>query len=353
MFYPLVSIIIPVYNKEIYLNQAISSALKQTYMNIEYIIINDGSTDNSAQVIENWVNEDDRIKYINQKNKGVSSTRNKGMDLAKGDYIFFFDADDQLDKNAITNLLNIARNNKYDIIAANFSKVVNGREIKKSPLVEKLYTSDSLDNEQVKAEMFLFNGRPLSTVCNKLYKKSFLKKSEVKFENGVLAEDRLFNLMCFVNKPNIYVTNIYTYLYNIIDDSRSRSYSSNLYQSIIELYSVFEIYIKNKEFSIDIRELLLINISYDIDNIIKYEYDFENARITTISNRLKAMYSNQIINEALKTANINNIFRNLKYKKLNLLRRRLFLNLLRYRKVKTLSLLSLIYRKLIDYKIKR
>lgn len=348
MSYPLVSIVIPVYNKEDYLNKAISSVINQSYKNIEFIVINDGSTDNSPSIIEEWTKKDDRIIYIKQENKGVSFTRNKGMDLATGDYIFFFDADDYLDRDAIKNLVDIARNKNYDIVAANFSKVMNGRVVKMAPLVEGFYASNNLDQAQVKANMFLLNGRPLATVCNKLYNKAFLKKSKVRFSDDVLAEDRLFNLMCFVHKPNIYVTNTYTYFYNIIEESRSRTYSPTLYQSIIKLYSVFGEYIAEEKSNIDVNELLVLNISYDMDNIIKYEIDYGKIIVKSISNKLKEMYEINTINKALQNSNINKIYKDLDYKKITLLRMCIFLNLFKYENFVFLTILSLSYQKLIN-----
>ena len=92
----LVSIIMPVYNCENYLDKSITSVLNQTLDNIELIIINDGSTDNSNKIIEKYLNKDNRIKYINQSNNGVSIARNKGIDMAKGKYIGFVDGDDYI-----------------------------------------------------------------------------------------------------------------------------------------------------------------------------------------------------------------------------------------------------------------
>src|SRR5690625_1048731 len=100
----LVSIIIPVYNKEEYLEDCLESVINQSYEKIEIIIINDGSTDGSESIIKKWKNKDNRIKYMSQNNQGVAIARNNGIKVSKGDYIYFIDADDYLSLNAIETL---------------------------------------------------------------------------------------------------------------------------------------------------------------------------------------------------------------------------------------------------------
>ena len=90
----LISIIIPIYNKEKYLDDCIKSVIYQEYDNLEIILINDGSQDNSERIINKWIAKDQRIKYIAQENKGVAYARNKGISIANGEYIFLLDADD-------------------------------------------------------------------------------------------------------------------------------------------------------------------------------------------------------------------------------------------------------------------
>lgn len=100
-----VSVILPVYNKEIYLERSIDSVLQQSYTNLELIIINDGSTDSSEEVILKKMKEDNRIIYQNQKNQGVSNSRNQGLYLSKGKYISFLDADDKWEKTFLENMI--------------------------------------------------------------------------------------------------------------------------------------------------------------------------------------------------------------------------------------------------------
>ena len=127
---PLVSIIIPVYNVELYVKESIESVLKQTYKNIEIIIVDDGSTDNSLKVCKEVLDTDKRIKVIHQENQGVVKARNKGIELANGDYIMFVDSDDWIDANMVEELVK----NMVDV-----DIVTSGmyHEIEKGKVVEK------------------------------------------------------------------------------------------------------------------------------------------------------------------------------------------------------------------------
>ena len=103
----LVSIIVPVYNVENYVGECIESIKNQTYSNIEVIVVNDGSEDRSIEIINDMIRDDSRFTIINQKNQGLSVARNNGLKYAKGDYFFFVDSDDYIEKNCIEELLNL------------------------------------------------------------------------------------------------------------------------------------------------------------------------------------------------------------------------------------------------------
>lgn len=102
-----ISVVVPVYNVETYLEECLNSIINQTFSDIEIICINDGSTDSSLDILNDYSKKDDRIKIINQENKGLGATRNKGIDLAKGKYIFFIDSDDYIELNTFFELHNV------------------------------------------------------------------------------------------------------------------------------------------------------------------------------------------------------------------------------------------------------
>ena len=122
---PLISIIIPVYNSEKYLNECICSCIEQTYDNIEIVLVDDGSLDNSLEICKSYGMKDSRVKTIHQPNAGVSAARNTGLRNAKGDYIFFLDSDDEIYSNSIELLLKDMIKYEADIVSGVYSTVDN------------------------------------------------------------------------------------------------------------------------------------------------------------------------------------------------------------------------------------
>jgi len=119
---PLISIIIPVYNAKEYLRRCLDSILRQNYTNIEVLLIDDGSSDGSEAICDEYALLDKRIKVIHQKNTGVSAARNVGLDLAKGDYISFVDSDDWIENDLLETLLNISKESGSYIVVSNYTR---------------------------------------------------------------------------------------------------------------------------------------------------------------------------------------------------------------------------------------
>ena len=112
----LISVIIPVYNVENYLRECIESVLNQTFRDFEVILVDDGSTDSSGDICDEYVEKDERVTVIHQKNGGLSVARNTGLSEANGKYVYFLDSDDYISENALATLLNIAENDSSDIV---------------------------------------------------------------------------------------------------------------------------------------------------------------------------------------------------------------------------------------------
>lgn len=297
-----ISIIIPVYNKQEYLNNCIMSAVEQDYENIEIIIINDGSQDNSENIINTWVSKDNRIKYITQKNKGVSFSRNVGISVAKGDYIFFLDADDMLTKNAISTLVQFAEQTKADIVVGNVYVKQSG-VLNKSPGYNNLLLNETnLHLTRTQLEMFIIRNRHMAMAGNKLYKLKFLKMHELAFLDGVISEDRLFNLMCYVSNPVIKIVNEYTYIYNVINNSRSRGViNSTYYNESISLVHYFYNYLKEKsiiEYNVKLFHLIVI---YDVNRILSHTYKNANKKISMTNLTIKKLKNDSLINETISS----------------------------------------------------
>ncbi|HIP12072.1 MAG TPA: glycosyltransferase family 2 protein [Arcobacter sp.] len=181
----MVSIIIPIYNGEKYIRNAITSVLNQSYRNIEIIVINDGSTDelDSSDVLS----IDTNIRFYSKENEGLGMTRNLGIALAKGDYIFFLDADDILPRNAIELLRTSIRNN--DFIIGQCKRVYLNKS-------KKIYKQNIWKNNLYKKTQNKYNFIIDTIATNKLYKKDFLIQNNIQFLTG-LYEDKLFVLKIF------------------------------------------------------------------------------------------------------------------------------------------------------------
>ena len=119
---PLISIIVPVYNVEKYLNRCIESIVAQTYTNLEIILVNDGSPDNSAQICESWREKDNRITILHKENGGLSDARNKGLEVANGEYVSFIDSDDFVHSLYIEALYTMCKNTNTKIAVCNFRR---------------------------------------------------------------------------------------------------------------------------------------------------------------------------------------------------------------------------------------
>ncbi|WP_461197749.1 glycosyltransferase family 2 protein [Enterococcus sp. N249-2] len=199
-----ISIIIPIYNVENFLNEAIDSIMNQTYQNTEVILVNDGSTDNSLLIAQNYLKKDNRIKLINQSNKGLSGARNIGRKYATGKYIYFFDSDDYLIENTIEKCVSLLEKENADLIrfAANIhpasGSLANDFKSKIYEIPEK-FDHNTLLIEEYLSQVKIFT----PTVSLYVYRKSFLESNEIFFYEGILHEDELWTTQIFMSAEKI------------------------------------------------------------------------------------------------------------------------------------------------------
>lgn len=198
-----VSLIIPVYNAEKYLENTINNLLLQTYDKVEFIFVNDGSKDNSLEILNDFQKKDSRIKIFDKENGGPSSARNIGIRKATGDFISFCDADDVLNINFLIDIMSILKNNEYDLITSSFSNVVYKNNNVISTTIVGMDETEMLNSNQVKIFYLkgILNSYTHAPIC-KLYKASIINKFNIQFdENMLFGEDLLFNLD-YIDKCN-------------------------------------------------------------------------------------------------------------------------------------------------------
>lgn len=184
----LISVIVPVYNVERYLEKCVMSIVRQTYRNLEIILVDDGSTDNSPALCDELAKKDDRIVVIHKENGGLSSARNAGIDVARGDLIGFVDSDDYIDPEMYEKMHRALTSEGADLCICGYQKVdEQGEPLSKSIAVLK---DEVLTKEECFARLFDNNGWLYVIAPTKLYERSLL--DGLRFEKGMLHEDEFF-----------------------------------------------------------------------------------------------------------------------------------------------------------------
>lgn len=249
---PLVSIIVPVYNTEMFIVRCIESILQQTYKNIEILLINDGSTDMSGIICEKYAFRDQRIKYFKQANQGLSAARNKGLDNVTGEYILFVDSDDYLDENAVETFLNIAVSENADITILEVkTETVQGLQY--SPKKELSVASSEQLREKILKDKI---GNHVITKC---FKKDLW--NSVRFPLGLVYED-LFIMPRLVSVANKIVYRCEAvYFYNRCNEN-SLTYGKNDFNAF-HRYSKFLAYCEHEKAGIEQKSDDIINWSIE------------------------------------------------------------------------------------------
>ena len=210
-----ISFVIPVYNTGRYLERCVSSILTQGINEdlFEIIIINDGSTDCSAQIIKDLAKDRNFIKYIDSENQGLGAARNKGLSIAQGKYIFFVDSDDYLFENSLTELFKYAASVFYNIIGLDWAEVYTDGSVARKERRSSTYNSLMLGAEYL--SKFNLNGG----VCPYLFSASFLKEKSILMSEGIYHEDELFLSETFIYAHQIVFVNQLVYAYYQREDS--------------------------------------------------------------------------------------------------------------------------------------
>lgn len=212
-----VSIIVPIYNVEKYLANCLESLINQTYQDIELICINDGSTDQSPKILEQYAQKDPRIIMINQENKGISCARNTGLEKATGEYITFVDSDDALSTHFVEVMLRLVEDNKADLAECACYKVKDPC----SPYPQIQNEKSLLVTDPFK---YMLNKKPLGIkymAWGRLYKAKLIKNR--KFIEGIYFEDYPWTISLMLQKPKVVLTNLKLYYYTMNQTSVTKT----------------------------------------------------------------------------------------------------------------------------------
>lgn len=270
-----VSIILPVYNMEKYLSKCMTSLLNQSYSNIEIILVNDGSKDESLEICNSFKKNDNRVIVVDKENGGVSSARNAGLDFATGDYIMFVDPDDWIDLNVVESCIKKFNEIKdLDIVIFPYIKEFKTSSVK-VPLFEceREFVGENLEKEIYYRFFGLTDillktpekNDQLSPVWGKLIKKSLLNNLEFVNINDIGAEDTWFNIHLFANVKKVYYIDDAFYHYNKENDlSITKSYNDKLLNRRKKLYNSLKNYVSNNDLNKNYLELIHNRITFEM-----------------------------------------------------------------------------------------
>ena len=278
-----ISIIIPLYNVEKYLRKCLNSIINQTYKNIEIILVDDGSTDESPAICDEYAKKDNRIKVIHKANSGVSSARNLGMRESTGDYIVFVDSDDYVSNDFCEVLYKGLKENDCDISCIGYNVVdVYDNITSSSSQITDLEDNEVVvfnDKEIIKE---LLEQRILKNFSCRLYKKDVL----IDYQEGINYEDIVFSVKVFMNCKRLVYTNKCCYNYLVRNNSLTTKRSEkDLLDFFNAIYERYEIIRKNyPEFMLfNIKSLILSTLALSVQNIsIERKYDTVNEKIDTL-----------------------------------------------------------------------
>lgn len=299
-----ISVIVPVYNVEKYLDNCLNSLANQTLKDIEIIIVNDGSTDNSQKIIDKYVKKFSNFKSFVKENGGVSKARNYGKEKATGDYIAFLDSDDFIEPNMYELLYNKAKQGDFDIVFCDTLAVFDD----KKQYISCNVKSDNVSNKQLMIDAY-------AVIWNKIYKRELLK--DINFKEGInYCEDVEFLYLIYSRTKKIGVINKPLHNYLQRPGSLTYVFDEKLYHVIEVMDDILNFYKKNKIYNEYKEELEYTYVRYLYATFIKRiimtrdKKEFNKA-LDLVINKVNKNFPNYKKNKYIKAINLKSIY--LKY----------------------------------------
>lgn len=310
----MISVIIPIYNSASYLQQCLDSVVNQTFHDLEIICINDGSTDNSLKILEEYKKTDPRVVIINRENRGISYSRNEGIDKATGKWIMFIDSDDWMDLNTCKRVYEIAERDKCDIVMWAYSREFKSKSLPKY-YIDKKKEWDGKNVKIIHRRIFGPIGEELShpdtldafgTIWGKLYRKDCMKGIRfVDTKEVGSCEDILFNAEYFtqINKV-IYIPEC-LYYYRKSDSSFTSTNKKNLPDKWENLYKRLSAIINKYDLQLSFKEGLNNRISLGLIGLGLNEM-FANNTLVCKYKRINYLLEREIFRESIKDLKLKN-----------------------------------------------
>ena len=310
-----ISVIVPVYNVEQYLERCVDSIINQTYTNLEIILVNDGSTDNSGKLCDELAKKDERIRVIHKENGGLSDARNRGIDEAKSELVGFIDSDDYIDSDMYEVLLENLNDTDADLSMCALYDVYNNTP------EEQVTNKEIWELSSEQAIKMVMEAKILSvTAVNKLYRKSLF--SDLKFEVGKIAEDAFIMIKLLDKCEKIVATNEKKYYYVHRENSITTQKFSTKFLNVIEAYEqnsniILEKYPKLKDVAqtrmnwayFYVLDRLLLDDNYN-------DKELENKLISYLKNHRKDILNDSLFTKGRKIGFIALLLNRNLYRKL-------------------------------------
>ena len=312
---PLVSIVVPVYNAAQTLEKCVGSLTTQTFDKIEILLVNNGSTDNSLDVCKNIAAKDSRIKVIDHYEKGVSTARNRGIEVSSGDYVMFVDADDWIDTNVCEVFANLNSKYNYDLFCFSALYRKENKSVESFLYAENvdLLSPEQKESLQIKVLSpqapkldYKVNTRFAGSACGKFYKREILQKNNLRFATETtISEDCLFNTLALDYFCRIGYTKDYFYYYEQHDDSAQNSYRPNsdkYFGFVINQMQKWLMATHKSQRFIDAANCLFIHYLF---GIMKEDVFQKNNKLSFIirKNRLKEILSYKVFYYIINSVN--------------------------------------------------
>lgn len=260
-----VSIIIPNYNGEKFIAKCINSVIDQDYKNKEIIIIDDGSTDNSKNIIQSFINNKD-VKISFQHNLNASIARNEGLKIATGDYVLFLDSDDILCENVISSVVSEMERNRADLLIGNYNNIdENGNVVEEN---RSINSSKCYSGEDILANLFDINPVP----STKLYRMDIIKNNDLYWGNVRIGQDLDFYLKYLLCCRNVTVSEIVMYNYRILKNSISRSFNYRIFDIVSSFDDVIKFYKSKNSYNLYEKYIQILELRHYNRQIEKQKY---------------------------------------------------------------------------------
>lgn len=287
----MVSVVIPIFNVRKFIGCGLENILKQTYQDFEILLSDDGSTDGSYEECQRWELKDKRIHVLHQENKGAGAARNHGIESAKGDFIYFFDIDDEVDPRLLEYCVETMEEQNVDFICFGYNNVETTYTSRITVSFPEVRTSSNNELRDIFVDQFVLkvNGFP----WNKFYRKSFLDKYNLRYEDQRIQQDEVFNLKCYRYLDRAYLSPKVLYTYYIYEKGNTRSYfipdRFDIYMSVCHHFEALKSFWSlndqrledylDKRFYISVLQCLFFNLLHPDSSWSLQEKRYEIKRI--------------------------------------------------------------------------